>query len=282
MGEPLRPEAHIPFLLHQPPVAVAICASAAVAFAAWALKALTVGGATSAFAVGCIVFGIGGPAFAIPLLVFLATGTILSRIGKANVCNAGKGPRRARQVWANGGVAAALVVLFAAKAHEWPWYRSRELLMLYLAALATVTADTWSTEVGRLLGGVPRLLTSWRKVAPGVSGAVSTPGTLAGLVGAALIPAGVAFVWRLQPGEILVVVWAGFLGSMADSILGAGLQAQYAGEDDYAPRDGPAAAGQKPVHGFRPVTNDVVNLAASLAGAAMAWLLLATTHYPWG
>ena len=53
-------------------------------------------------------------------------------------------------------------------------------------ALAAVNADTWSTELGVLSSGRPRLITSLKPVEKGTSGGVSLVGTLAALAGAAL------------------------------------------------------------------------------------------------
>ena len=54
-------------------------------------------------------------------------------------------------------------------------------------AIAAATADTWSTEIGTVLGGTPRhLITTGREVPPGTSGGVTIAGTLSGLTGSVL------------------------------------------------------------------------------------------------
>lgn len=120
---------------------------------------------------------------------------------------------------------------------------------------AAVAADTFSSELGILSKGKPRLLTSWnfREVPPGTNGGVSTLGTLAGFLGAFFIALTSAILLPFCPEgstlksgklfgdpqsgsrkgwgwpEILlwiiaVTLWGG-LGSVLDSALGGWFQA---------------------------------------------------------
>src|SRR5206468_12197817 len=85
-----------------------------------------------------------------------------------------RGPRRtARQVVANGGVAAVAAVL-----GSWP---------AAAAAIAAAAADTWATEIGAFSPLPPRLITSGRRVTRGTSGGITVLGTLGRVAGAALI-----------------------------------------------------------------------------------------------
>ena len=52
-----------------------------------------------------------------------------------------------------------------------------------LAALAEAAADTVSSEIGQVLGGRPRMITTLRAAEPGTDGAISVAGTLAGIAG---------------------------------------------------------------------------------------------------
>jgi uncharacterized protein (TIGR00297 family) len=89
------------------------------------------------------------------------------------------------------------------------------------AALAEATADTLSSECGEVLGGQPRLLTTFRRVPAGTDGAVSVAGTLAGLAGAVAVAASAFFALNLTPAHAFVVALAGVVGLFADSLLGA-------------------------------------------------------------
>ncbi len=229
----------------------------------------------------------GGGRFTIPLLAFFLSSSLLSRLGKARkACpkaDEAKGATRdAGQVWANGGAAVVLVLLYAYAVRRMPFYETRALLTLFLAALASVNADTWATEIGALSSKAPRLLTNWRSVPPGTSGAITGLGLMAGVAGAILIPLSALPFWHLDAVEFSSVAWAGFLGSLLDSVLGAGVQAQYrdptTGElTDMAQVSGHATVR---VRGLSWVNNDVVNFLASVGGVLCAWTLLHFSGYP--
>lgn len=262
----------------------------AIGFAtlAYGLKLLTRSGAIATAVVGFVVFGLGGGKFLVPLLVFFATSSLLSRFGKrrkaAANAEAVKGATRdAGQVIANGGVATVIAGLFFAVGHHLSVEVIRYLLLLYLAALAAVNADTWSTELGGLSAAPPRLLSNWKQVAPGTSGAITGLGLFAALMGSLVVTLSGWLVWKLNAAEFVVVAWAGFLGSLFDSVLGASVQALYrdplTGKSTEKPRTGDRANAL--IRGFAWVNNDVVNFLASLAGVFCAWLLLRFGLYPY-
>jgi uncharacterized protein (TIGR00297 family) len=177
------------------------------------------------------------------------------------------GARDAVQVLANGGVFALGAVLAAVVGPP----AGVRLSAAALGALAASTADTWATEIGTLIGGIPRALLTLRRAPPGTSGAVSLAGTLAMLAGA-LFVALVARALSLTSAVGLVTV-AGAAGAMADSLLGATLQ-----ERRWC--DACALATERRVHdcgaetrlvgGLVWMDNDAVNLIATLVGAVVA------------
>ena len=148
----------------------------------------------------------------------------------------------------------------------------------YAGALAAANADTWATEVGTRSLAAPRLITSGRRMPRGVSGAVTPLGTLASLAGALVIGAGHAALSR-HPAAALRLGVAGLAGALADSVLGATLQAVYVcrgcGQrtEDRRHAHGSAAPALTLVRGLPLVTNDTVNLCASLVGALTACVL---------
>lgn len=115
------------------------------------------------------------------------------------------------------------------------------LLVGIIANYAAVAADTFSSELGILSTGEPRLITSWnlRKVPRGTNGGVSLTGLVAGFFGSmVIVAASVMFVpfcnettaptlgggwpWTvIQRREFMgfLIIW-GFLGSVLDSFLG--------------------------------------------------------------
>jgi len=233
------------------------------ALLSYRVGALTRRGALAAWVIGAVIFGAGGWVGAAALLTFFGTSTALSRWRKKRKDALGyeKGGRRdAGQVLANGGVAAVCAfvpVLFpsadAASAHLW-----------FLAALASADADTWATEIGSALGGRTLDLRTGKLALPGTSGAVSLGGTVAALAGAALIGLLFAPDWPTR----LLVTAAGWGGALADSLLGAFVQAQWReiGADRWSEQSQP----RPPERGLRFFNNDTVNLLSTAIAVCLA------------
>lgn len=276
-------------LLHhliQPDWRLALAVAAVFALLTGLGRLLTVSGAIAAFVVGFVVFGLGGGLFAVPLLTFFFTSSLLSRAGRRLKAKAGtraaKGATRdAWQVLANGGLATILVVIYRLEVYRWPIDNSRMMLMLYLAALATVNADTWATEIGGLSRFAPRLLSNWKPAPAGASGAVTLLGLGAALAGSVVLALAGAWVWHLTLPEFLAVCWAGFLGSFIDSLLGASVQALYREPVTGELTERTVIEGRKTVkvRGLTWINNDAVNFLASVGGVLCAWLLLRYAAY---
>ena len=252
------------------------------------LRLLTLSGALAAFAVGFFVFGLGGLPFAVPLLGFFLSSSALSYLGRGRKAAAeeGKGPRRdALQVLANGAIPALLAIRFAVSPD------TRNSLLLFAAAVAAVNADTWATEIGSLAPGRPRLLSNFKPVAAGASGAISLAGTVAAAAGAAFIawltlagwPAQTtALLWKPDLAELLAIAWAGFLAAYLDSLLGATVQEQFTcikcgRQSERREHCGEPARRTRGLPWF---TNDAVNLLTSAGGVFFAWLFLRYYAYP--
>jgi uncharacterized protein (TIGR00297 family) len=245
-----------------------------IAAAGYLAGALSKGGALAAVVVGAITFGIGGLLPAILLITFFVSSSALSRIGgvrKREVSKAfAKGGRRDHgQVIANGGLAAILSAMYGVTGEK-IW------LAGLAGALAAVNADTWSTELGVLARRWPRMITNGVQVEPGTSGGVTLVGTLAALVGAFVIGA-IVGIGIGELGSGLAVTCGGFCGAVADSLLGASVQAMY-----YCPACEKLTE-RHPYHtcntatayrrGWRWLSNDGVNFIASFVGAMIASLI---------
>jgi uncharacterized protein (TIGR00297 family) len=270
-----------------PPWWAALAAAAVFALLARGMRLLTTTGAIATFVVGYVAFGLGGGKFTVPLIAFFLTSSLLSRIGRARKSRSAAQPVRGAtrdyvQVLANGGAAAVIVIVFRLVARHWPIDHTRYLLMLYLAALATVNADTWATEIGGLSALPPRLLSSWKPAPAGASGAVTLLGVAGAFAGSLFVTAAGWLVWRLNAAEFIAVCWAGFLGSFVDSLLGASVQALYRHPATGEPTERNSLEGVKTVkvRGIAWMNNDAVNFVASLAGIGCAWLLLRYCAYP--
>ncbi len=235
----------------------------------------------AAILTGTMIFGLGGWQWAVLLLTFFFSSTVLTRAFKqrkkeANEKYAKGGERDAGQVFGNGGVAALLAALhFFYPEAAWPW-------LGFAASLAAVNADTWATELGILNPTAPRLITNLRKsVEKGTSGGVSVIGTLAALAGAGLIGILAASFYPLpldRPWEgffplALLVTLAGLLGSLLDSWLGATAQAIYycpacQKETERYPHHACGAQTHQ-IRGWPWLNNDWVNFACAALGAVL-------------
>lgn len=251
-----------------------------VAYLAYRAHSLNKSGAFAATLVGTIVFGFGGLQWAIVLMVFFITSSGLSRAFKTRKQGLNekfsKGHERdAGQVFGNGGLATLFVLVHAlAPGSMIGWVG-------FAAALAAVNADTWATELGVLNPTPPRAITNLRKrVEKGTSGGISPFGTLASLLGAAVIALPAAWFanhWILFP----IITIAGLAGSLFDSFLGATVQAMYfcpthQKETEKHPLH---TCGTPTVHirGWEWLDNDWVNFACGAFGAFVALLVIVFT-----
>lgn len=243
--------------------------------AAWHVRALARSGAVAATIAGAIACAAGW-SWAFTLIGYFVATSGLSRVGarrkEARVGGivAKGGTRDWGQVAANGGIFVAGAVAWAAGWH------APEVAAFALGSLAAAAADSWATEIGTLIGGTPRSILTLRRVPPGTSGAVSTPGTAAMLAGAAFLGL-LAWVLGWEARVAAAAAAGGVGGAVLDSLLGALVQARR-----WCPRCG--AATERDVHdcgtpttlvgGVRWVDNDVVNVACAAGGALLAVLLV--------
>jgi uncharacterized protein (TIGR00297 family) len=176
------------------------------------------------------------------LLVVFATTLLATRIGQkrkemleAAEHSAG---RSASQIMANLGVAGLLIVLSLGA-----WQ------VLAVAALAEAACDTCSSEIGMAFSGETVLLTTWKRVPPGVDGGISLAGTLAGLAGAAVVVVCSALLRLLPYNYVFLALAGGFGGMLVDSLLGA--EAERRGW----------------------LNNDAVNLLGTAAAVGIVWVI---------
>jgi uncharacterized protein (TIGR00297 family) len=249
-----------------------------VALAAYRLHSLSRSGAWGALLVGTIIFGLGGWRWAVLLLAFFISSSLLTRtFARRKIALNEKfdkgGQRDIGQVLANGGIASIFAgVHFFFPQASWTW-------MAFAASMAAVNADTWATELGVLNPSNPRLITSWKPVERGTSGGISVIGTLAATAGAGLIAALAGLVrpsgnfWMI----LGIASLGGLLGALFDSLLGASVQAIYYcphcnKETEKHPRHG-CGTKTRQIRGWRWLNNDLVNLGCALAGAIVGLIL---------
>jgi uncharacterized protein (TIGR00297 family) len=258
-----------------------------IAIIAFKREMLSDDGIIGALILGTIIFGFAGWTWFAVLVAFFLSSSLITkykaRQKRAIEAEFAKGGRRDfLQVLANGtaGAGAALANVL------WP---SPLWVYGFAGAIATVTADTWATELGILANKKPRMLPWLREARAGESGAVSWQGEFFAAAGALSIGLTLALTSLLDIARtgapvaleawldwsvplIVIATVAGVAGTLADSLFGATVQATY-----YCPRHRKET--ENPVHrcgvrcrfrrGFAWMDNDVVNLLASVTGALL-------------
>lgn len=238
-----------------------------VAVLAKRLKVLSTSGAVAGYIVALIVVFFGGtPAVLSGLFYFIST-SALTKIGKKFKSSLGfekLGNRDAEQVLATALIPVTFLILgFFYKNPIW-------LVLGYLGGVATDNADTWATEIGALSKNNPRLITSFKKVSTGRSGAVSLLGLSAAFVGS-LIIALFIYLWQGNLVHVWAITIGAFVGTLADSFLGATIQAQRQCRvcqnvvETHTHHSQPTSF----ISGLSWVNNQVVNFASSLIGALL-------------
>jgi uncharacterized protein (TIGR00297 family) len=257
-----------------PALCTAAAVSAAIGGLAWRGAALSRSGALTATLLGTVALST-GRAWGGFLVSWFVLTAALSRMGHvrkarhvAGVVQKG-GARDAPQVLVNGGVftAGALAT----------WWLGGEAAgwapVAATAALAAAGADTWATEAGTWAAARAWSLRTRRWVAAGTSGAVTLPGTLALLAGA-LCWAGAAVLLGLVPTAAWhAVALGGVGGATVDTLLGALAQQRRWCDHCECPTEQHTHACGQPTRyagGLRWLDNDLVNLAATVAGALIA------------
>lgn len=259
-------------------IVLGLIISTAIGAVAYRRGSLSRSGWLGAIITGTLTFGFGGWAHGASLVFFFVSSTLWSRLRKHQNSNLDstmfeKGSRR--DIWqalANGGAAAAACLLGSI----WP-----EHLALwnacFVGAMATVAADTWATELGVLATTPPRLITTFKVVPRGTSGAISGVGTLATTLGAmavGIVYSGCTAVFTTTPVGVAfigVATIGGVIGSLSDSLMGATVQRLYMGSEGLTERAYANDGTLRPlVRGWRWMNNDAVNFISSLIGALVA------------
>jgi len=259
---------------------IGACGALFVAGAAYWKQSLSLSGMLAAIIMGTVYFGAGNAFWFGILLLFFISSSLLSKLHHEDKAELEQtydktGRRDAGQVFANGGLGMLVVLLNAIYPMElWGF--------LFIGVMATVTSDTWATEIGTLSKRPPRSVLTGQIMPPGASGGVSLPGTLAAAAGGALI--GLAS-WLLQtaagmpasPAALLLLagLLGGLAGAFADSILGATVQRMNRCTVCGREIEGSRHCGAPAVHarGWHWMGNDAVNFISSIFGGAVALLI---------
>jgi uncharacterized protein (TIGR00297 family) len=181
--------------------------------------------------VGSIAYGLGGIPSVGVLGVFFVSSSLLTLVNDQRVRKdeLNESRRGGRQVWSNAfWFVSFLISSFILD--------SMALTIASISALATSSADTWGTEAGLFPKQKKTIsITRFTEVQPGTDGGVSLFGTLASLVGSALIGGFFAFFFSEKDVYLfLIITFSGFIGSLIDSILGDRFQSTKGSHHDHS------------------------------------------------
>lgn len=261
------------------PILVIMGGMTLIAFIAYKAKSLTLGGAIGAFAMGFIILWSTSFSGFFLFLLFFVSCTVISRVSKAirevdnikEVMEKKGHTRDLMQVLANGLMATIAALL-------WSVALENKALVMFGAAVAEATSDTFAGEIGRLSKRQPVSILNFKPVPRGLSGGV----TVLGLIAAILSSAFIALFWYLWFFDVTVleavlVGTMGFAGCLLDSVLGAGVQGIYFDPkakqfSENKEKDGRMLELSR---GIRWVDNDVVNLISNVFSGVFAFGLCA-------
>ncbi len=259
---------------------IGIFTSLLIVFFSLKAKFLQLSGAVTAFLLGSIIYGFGGLDYTLPILAFFILSSLLSFLGKTKKIKVEKayektGTRDYAQVLANGGLAGIFVILYY-------FYQLNYIYIVYLSVIAAVTADTWATELGFFSKKLPRLITNFKQVPKGTSGAVSLTGTFFSIIGTIVI-AGIGYFLSRESYiylgiyfTFLIIITAGTISCFLDSLIGATIQAQYLCTVCDSTTEKHIHCNMSTIHksGNKHINNDIVNIVASFFGAVYAYVFL--------
>lgn len=234
-------------------------------FALYALykKCLTNWGVISAWIMGIIIIHCGGVyPFAALALTFILT-RISDYLKKDE-----EESRDIYQVFSNVFTACLSTILF--------YFTGKEMfLVMYYAVLGESISDTLAYSIGSASKKNNFNPLTFRKMKKGESGAISLLGLFASFIGGIVIGL-VYYVYSANLYNYIIIILMGFVGSYADSLMGAYLQGKYTCKkckkevESYIHCNGEA----KLIKGYRFFNNNVVNLLSNAIVFILTYLIL--------
>ncbi|AEH25376.1 DUF92 domain-containing protein [Pyrococcus yayanosii] len=194
---------------------------AALGYISYRMGALNLWGSLTAVLLGYAVLTLGGFLVFGAMLAFLVMGTAATRFRAREKMARGlldevQG-RGMGNVLGNGLGPVLFLLLEHATSADYGW-------AAVFSAIATANADTLASEIGKVFGRKPRLITNLRPARPGEEGAISPEGELAALLGALSIGLFALPLTSHDASMLVAVTLGGFAGANVDSLIGAALE----------------------------------------------------------
>jgi uncharacterized protein (TIGR00297 family) len=206
-------------------IAIVLLISALLSFGGWKLNLFTPLGSLAAFITGSIVGVFGCVEWFILLMVFTLAGLATTKAHYKEKVAKGlqegqRGERTHKNVLGVGIPPCSIAVVSFFLGGDY----SDILNIAFISTLAVAAADTIASEIGTRDSRV-WMITTGKRVEPGINGGISVLGTISSLIASFLISL-LAMVMIEQSVSILVLIptAAGMLGNILDSIVGATLE----------------------------------------------------------
>jgi uncharacterized protein (TIGR00297 family) len=184
-------------------------------------------GSVIATIMGLIIWFFAGLEWLFLLIVFLFLGHFSTKYKYAykegvHISEGNIGRRSTANVLANGLVPTFFAIFWHVNYINDADFFTVPIIACYIAAIATVTGDTLSSEIGVLSKKDPILITTFERVPRGTHGGISLLGEIVGICGTIMIgiAAGVVGLASFEV-SIFAAVIGGTIGFHVDSFLGA-------------------------------------------------------------
>jgi len=206
-------------------IVVALCT--ALSIMSYVFKLLTMDGSITAFVVGILIGVLGSIEWLLILVIFTLVGFLVTKYKIRAKMSKGlqegfKGERGYKNVLGSALVPLIITILSFAAGMETETLPS----IAYLSAVSVAASDTVASEMG-VLSPDAYLITTFEPVSPGTDGGVSVYGTTWALLGAIFSSVvGWAFLFPadMMSPLLLIPIFAGFVGCLIDSLIGATLE----------------------------------------------------------
>ncbi|AFL94373.1 hypothetical protein CL1_0158 [Thermococcus cleftensis] len=203
-------------------IAMDVAVAAGLGFGSYHFKALDAKGAVAATALGLVVIELGGLYPFLAMVTFVILGVLATKYRFREKTQLGAAQdKNGIRSWGNvlgNGLAAAIFLIFEHFSNMDVFWAA------VFAAIATANGDTLASELGKVFGKSPKLITNLKPAKPGTNGAVSWAGELFAFAGALAIALFALPLTAEKATMLLAVTLGGFIGVNIDSLIGATLE----------------------------------------------------------
>ncbi|NJE01101.1 DUF92 domain-containing protein [Thermococcus sp. JdF3] len=203
-------------------IAVDLAVVAGLGLGSYWFGALDAKGAIAAAVLGLVVIELGGIYPFLAMVAFVVIGVLATKYRFMEKVRLGAAQsRNGVRSWGNvlgNGLAAAIFLVFERLSHMDVFWAAT------FAAIATANGDTLASELGKVFGRSPKLITNFKPARPGTNGAVSWAGEVFALTGALAIALFALPLTEEKGLMLLAVTLGGFIGVNLDSLIGATLE----------------------------------------------------------